>query len=153
MAVTRLDEAVDLLIQILPIMRRRMHREVFGKVLEEIGEGMGPHHLMIMKVLHEGGPLHVAEVGEEIAVSKPQMTHSADKLIGLGMINRRSDADDRRRIIISLTKKGEDTIKRIEQIIRSRVRAKLGALSDAELDKLTTSLRGLAEVLGRMDRE
>ena len=81
-----LREAIDLLHRLPRIMRSSLHREIFKPVLESISKDLSPHHLAIMKSLEEGGAMHIAEVGENMAISKAQMTHSIDRLMLLGMV-------------------------------------------------------------------
>ena len=74
----RLDRVIESMIQIPPIMHRKLHRELFKVVLQQFGMDIAPHHLMIMKELKESGTLHSSEIGGAISIAKPQMTHSID---------------------------------------------------------------------------
>jgi len=142
----RIDKVVDLLLSVPPIIHRRIVRDIFKTALNQVEGEIAPHHLMILKVLHESGPLHMTEIGEEIAISRPQMTHSTDKLIDLGMIERQPDAKDRRKIKVSLTAKGEETIKKLHQFMKSRMQESLSSLSDNDLDRLSASLRTMVDI-------
>jgi DNA-binding MarR family transcriptional regulator len=141
----RLDRVIESMIQIPPIMHRKLHRELFKVVLQQFGMDIAPHHLMIMKELKESGTLHSSEIGGAISIAKPQMTHSIDKLIGLGMVERETDTGDRRKISIRLTQKGQDTVERLDKIMKELVSDKLSVLSDDELDKLAESFNYIAE--------
>jgi len=146
----RIDEVVELLLNIPPIMHRKMVRDVFRTALAQVEKEIAPHHLMILRVLYEFGPLHMTEVGEEISISRPQMTHSTDKLISLGMVERQHDVKDRRKINIKLTAKGRETIKKIQQVIQSRIKEKLSSLDEDDLDRLAASLRNMADTFAKM---
>ena len=150
MANEHLDEVVGLLISIPPTMLRKLHRDVFKTVFEQAGADMAPHHMIIMKVLQESGPLHVTEIAEELAIAKPQMTHSTDKLISLGMIERQPDKQDRRKINIKLTTKGRETIEKLQQIMRDRMKEKLSFLTDDDLERLAASLRNMADIFAKV---
>jgi DNA-binding MarR family transcriptional regulator len=78
------------------------------------------------------------------------MTHSTDKLIKLGLISRRAGTQDRREVLISLTPKGEEYLGKIDPIMRSRIESKLALLSEADMEKLAVSLRGVAEVFAKL---
>ena len=101
-------------------------------------------------VLQEVGPLHMTEIGEDIAISKPQMTQSIDRLISLGMVKRQPDAKDRRKINIKLTATGKETLERLRQMMKSRMKAKMSFLTDDELDRLAGSLRNMADIFAKM---
>jgi DNA-binding MarR family transcriptional regulator len=119
-------------------------------VLQQFGMDIAPHHLMIMKELKESGTLHSSEIGGAISIAKPQMTHSIDKLIGLGMVERETDTGDRRKISIRLTQKGQDTVERLDKIMKELVSDKLSVLSDDELDKLAESFNYIAETFSKL---
>jgi len=147
------SEVFELLVRVLPVMHKKIHRDVFKTTIEEVGEDMAPHHLMILKMLRGGGLLNMSEIGEEIAISQSQMTHSTDKLIKLGMIDRQAGIKDRRRVLIKLTPKGKEYLEKLDPIMRSRVESKLSLLSDNDLGKLATSLRDVADIFAKMHWE
>ncbi|MGB3128620.1 MAG: MarR family transcriptional regulator [Dehalococcoidia bacterium] len=146
----RIDEVVELLLSIPPIMHRKMVRDVFRTALAQVEKEIAPHHLMILRVLYEFGPLHMTEVGEEISISRPQMTHSTDKLISLGMVERQHDVKDRRKINIKLTNKGEKTIKKLQQFMKSQMKEKLSSLDEEDLDRLAASLKTMADTFTKI---
>lgn len=146
----RLDRVIESMIQIPPIMHRKLHRELFKVVLQQFGMDIAPHHLMIMKELKESGTLHSSEIGDAISIAKPQMTNSIDKLIGLGMVERETDTGDRRKISIRLTQQGQDTVERLDKIMKELVSDKLSVLSDDELDKLAESFNYIAETFSKL---
>ncbi len=146
----RIDEVVELLLSIPPIMHRKMVRDVFKTALNQVEGEIAPHHLMLLRLLYESGPLNMTEIGEEIAVSKPQMTHSTDKLISLGMIERQHDVKDRRKINIKLTNKGEKTIIKLHQSMKSQMKEKLSSLDEEDLDRLAASLKTMADIFTKV---
>ena len=146
----RLDRVIESMIQIPPIMHRKLHRELFKVVLQQFGMDIAPHHLMIMKELKESGTLHSSEIGDAISIAKPQMTQSIDKLIGMGMVEREPDTKDRRKISIRLTQQGRDTVERLDKIMKDFVRDKLTVLSDDELDKLAESFHYIAKTFSKL---
>jgi len=143
----RLDHVIESMIRIPPIVHRKLHRELFKVVLQQFGIDIAPHHLMIMKELQESGTLHSSEIGDAISIARPQMTQSIDKLIEMGMVERETNTEDRRKISIRLTQKGQETIKRLDNVMKDSVSAKLIVLSDDELDKLAESFNYIAETL------
>jgi DNA-binding MarR family transcriptional regulator len=145
-----LNEIFDLLVRVLPVMHKKIHRAIFKSTIEESGEDIAPHHLMILKMLRESGPITIGEIGELIAVSQSQMTHSTDKLIKLGMVKRHISTDDRRKIRIRLTDKGTEYLEKLEPVMRSRMESKLTALTDEDMDRLATSLKQIADIFAKL---
>jgi DNA-binding MarR family transcriptional regulator len=129
-----------------------MHRDVVKVVLDQIGEDMAPHHVLIMKILAAAsGASHASELGETVGIAKSQMTHSIDRLIELGMVRRQHDTKDRRRINIQLTQKGKTTLERAERLLKDRWRARLSSLQEGDLEKLADSLGNMAEILTKIE--
>ena len=144
------NEIIELLISIPSILRRKAHREFFKTALKQMGEDITPQHLMIMKTLLESGPLHVSEIGDELVISRSQMTHLTDKLISLSMIERQPDSRDRRKINIALTSKGEETIEKVTQLISNNIKTKLSLIPEEELKILATSLRNIVNIFAKI---
>lgn len=140
------SEVFDLLVRVLPVMHKKLHRDVFKTAIEQAGEDMAPHHLMILKMLRDGGLLNMSEIANEIAISQSQMTHSTDRLIELGMIERQAGTKDRRKVHVKLTTKGREYLEKMDPIMRGRLESKLSSLSDDDLEKLATSLRDVVDI-------
>jgi DNA-binding MarR family transcriptional regulator len=138
-----LNETIDLLFRLPRIMKMSLHRELFRPVLETANNDLVPHHIAILKVLEEQGVLHIAEIGDNIAISRAQMTHSIDRLLSLGMVERQHDVQDRRKINIRLTMKGRGTIEKVDAVLRKRIREKLSNIKDEELERLVHALNYL----------
>jgi DNA-binding MarR family transcriptional regulator len=147
------DEVFDLLIRILPVMHKKIHRDIFRTAIEQSGEYISPHHLMILKMLRESSLVNISEIGEEIAISQSQMTHSTDKLIKLGMIKRQGDARDRRKVRILLTAKGKRYMEKMDPVMRNRLEAKLSLLSANDLEKLAVALQDTAAIFAKLNWE
>jgi len=148
-----LDTVVELLTRLPLIMHKRILRDVFKVVRGHLGMDVTPHHIMIMKVLQESGTMHSSEIGESIMIAKPQITHSIDKLIGLGLVERQHDLKDRRKINISLTEKGKTTVEKLDLLLKNSIKTRLSSLQKGELEKLADSLRTMAEILTKIQWE
>ncbi len=147
------DEIFELLVRVLPVVHKKIHRDIFKVTIEQAGGDMSPHHLMILKMLRDGGLFTMSEIGEEIAVSQSQMTHSTDKLIKLGLITRKAGTADRRKINIRLTARGREYLEKLEPAMKRRVESKLSLLSDNDMVKLAVSLRDLAGIFRKLHWE
>ena len=146
----RLDRVIDVMVRIPPIMHRKVHRTIFKATLDEMGREIAVHHLMIMKVLRESGVMHIKEISEITGIAKPQMTHSIDRLIDQGLVERQPDTEDRRRINIRLTGKGRDTLQRLDEILQDRMKERLSTLSDEELEGLARAFEYIAETFSKL---
>lgn len=140
-----LARVIDSMLRTVPVIRRKLHREVLKSILQQFGQGISPLHLMILKVLEESGDMLSSEIGDELSIARPQMTYSIDKLISLGMVERQPDTRDRRKIYIRLTPEGRDAVGQLDGMMANRVRTRLSALTDDELKKLAASFDNIRE--------
>ena len=89
--------------------------------------------------------MHINEIGEAMGSAKAQMTQSIDKLVSLGMVNRQSSTQDRRKINITLIAEEKQVFEKIEPVIKRKLKEKLETLSD-ESKKFSESLKNSIEV-------
>ena len=141
----RLERVIGIMLQIPPIMHRKLNRNILKAALEQVGGDIALHHLLILKVLHESGVMHSSEIGEMIAISKSQMTHSIDRLARLGLVERQPNTEDKRMVDIRLTQKGREKMERLNEITIESIRARLSVLRDDELEKLAESYEFIAK--------
>jgi len=64
---------------------------------------------ILMRLVHSGDT-SVSEVGEQLGVSNAAASQAVDRLVGLGLIQRTEDPEDRRSKQLALTEKGRTTI-------------------------------------------
>ena len=99
-----------------------------------------------MATLTTNGPQPVGELGRRLGLSEPAASLLVDKLAELGLAVRERDPQDRRRTIVTATPAAEELALRLRQGRDDQVLAWLGALSDDELDGLTSGFRALLRV-------
>ena len=145
-----LEQAIEEMVRVPPILHRKLHRYLFKVVLEEVGASIAPHYMMIMRLIQESGPLSSSEIGETLSIARSQMTHSVDKLAEMGMVEREHGTEDRRKIKISLTDKGRLVLEQVDETINNHLKERLEILSDDELAKLAESFRNIAEILSKI---
>lgn len=138
------------LLSVPPLIFRLIRRKLVMTTLEDIDVDIKLLHFEIMKVLKEEGTLHPREIGERLLVAKAQMTHLVDKLVELGFVKREMDESDRRTINITLTDKGSKMLEEQDNIVINAVRDNMAALTEAELEALSHSLRTLRDILVKL---
>jgi DNA-binding MarR family transcriptional regulator len=138
--------AADLL-SVPPLVFRLIRRKLVMTTLADTDLDIKLLHFEIMKVLKEEGTRHPAEIGEKLFIAKAQMTHLIDKLVELGFVKREMGADDRRTLNITLTEKGSKVMDEQDNLVINAVRDNMTALTDAELEALSHSLRTLRDIL------
>ena len=79
------------------------------KELEKKGiDGIVPSHGSILMALYKKKQMTMKEIAEDIRRKQPTVTVLIDKLLKLGYVEKRKDAEDSRSSIIQLTKKGDE---------------------------------------------
>jgi DNA-binding MarR family transcriptional regulator len=101
----------------------------------------------VLRVLRISGELSPSELAELTLRSTGGMTQIVDRLVTSGLVGRRPDASDRRRVVVGLTPKGRRVVDRAQTTYgRERARV-LGPLSDEELVEIDHAVRRLLALL------
>ena len=88
-------------------------------------------------------PISAKGLAEVLDLSQVQMTRALTNLIDEGMISRRMDKADRRRIVLRLTKKGQDIY---QQITPKAEAVEIDMLSDLEASERKQFLDTLTRI-------
>lgn len=91
------------------------------------------------------GPRPAGAISAELGIAAPTLTRQLQKLEDNGFITRAIDADDRRRIVVTLTPNGK-TVLAEHRVFRD------SPLLQAAGELTTTQRRELVESLGRLTR-
>jgi len=145
-----LESISEDLLSIPPLIFRGVRRKLLKTALANSDVDITPLQFEIMRLLEEVGTLHIAEIGENLQIARPQMTHLIDKLEDLGMVERQIGTADRRTINIVLTGQGKNTLKEHDSRIRNAIRETLSCLTDEELEDLSNSLKKTRDVLSKL---
>jgi DNA-binding MarR family transcriptional regulator len=97
-----------------------------------------PQHqaLLVIRALTVSGKATVAEVARRLISRHHSTVELVDRLAALGLVRRRVDRDDRRRVTLLLTAKA------------TRILERLSATHLEELRRVGRSLRGMLAALG-----
>lgn len=92
----------------------------------------------------------LSEIGQRLQISKQQMTNICDKLLHAGLITKRQDSEDRRRMLISMTSAGEKILDDQNELVRQRFLSSLRGLSKEERTELRHSITNLNHYIEKM---
>jgi DNA-binding MarR family transcriptional regulator len=67
-----------------------------------------------LTVIGQAGPLSLQELGELLIAEAGHPSRLVDRLVDAGLVDRRPAEDDRRRIVLSLTRAGRSKLKRVQ---------------------------------------
>lgn len=78
------------------------------------GEDYTLRQIAVLHAIQREDGRSTGELAAELSLSKPAVTRACDKLkVERSLIKRTGDADDRRKVVLTLTKKGTDFLDRI----------------------------------------
>ncbi len=105
--------------------------------------GMQTIHLGILVILGDEGPMSQMELGESLGIDKASMVKLIDKLEKLKLISRKSDINDRRVNLLTVTDRGKKTAIKAKEIVLQVEKKFLLCLSDQEQANLRLYLSKL----------
>ncbi|WP_195576773.1 MarR family winged helix-turn-helix transcriptional regulator [Paenibacillus sp. 1001270B_150601_E10] len=115
----------------------KTHRRMSAEMAEYKEHGLtGPQFFMLNMIAHEG-PTKVARLAERMEVKPSATTVMLDRLEQGGFILREMDKNDRRAVIVSLTAKGKDVLKKAKKESNKVLSRFLSVLTDEELETFT----------------
>lgn len=138
------------LLSVPPLIFRGVRRKLLKTALDSVNIDISPLHSEIMRLVKKDETLHITEIGERLQVARAQMTHLIDRLVKLGMVERRANSTDRRMTNIVLTDKGSAFLEKHVSNIRKATKEFVSGLTDEELADLSASLERLREILSRL---
>jgi len=107
---------------------------------------------MIMLVsIHDYGQCKIKTLAKKRGISPPTATGLIDRLVRTGYVKRGADPDDRRVVMVSLTKKGEDIVGGFLTTVRSRWKKILVQLTPKEQNQYLNILKKIVGILSEKE--
>lgn len=104
--------------------------------------GLKSVDFVILKTL-AGGGVTPNKLADRLGLTKPAITYTVDRLEHRGLVRRQRNTGDRRRLMITLTKKGRRVLHRAEQHHLLYLQKRLEALNEQDVVTLEQTLEKL----------
>ena len=104
----------------------------------------------VLYILQEDKDMRMKDIGEKMGIKPSSTTNLVDKLIKKGLIKRFHHPDDRRMIMVQLTKKGENLLKELDQVYYSLWEKILKKLDENKYEEMLTFSKDLKKALDDM---
>ncbi len=130
-----------------------MRRSVRSFIMAMKDSGLSSSQLNTLMRLHYHGSCPVSAIGDELGVTAAAATQIADRLAGMGLIERAEDPADRRVRRIRLTDPGRKLVRRGLEARIAWARELAAELPERDLDQIVDALHRLTEAAGRLDTE
>ena len=140
-----LEEATTQIVRTLPRVFRNLKHQIRNSASAMAWTDMGEQQ---MGVLHEltRGKLLTSELAKKFDVANPTITRTVDRLVELGLVERKQDANDRRKIYLRLTEAGSLREEQAQSQFRNAMRHQLSHLSDGQLYDIALACRHLSTI-------
>ena len=138
---TNLELAEELL-EVLPPSMRRIREEMRAGAHENITVPQW----RILGAIYRGRN-ETSELAKHIGVSQPAISRMVDGLVDRGLVKRVPHRDDRRHIVLSLSRAGEALYKKARESTQKKIGNKIAHLSNAEKTQMRQGLKILRLLL------
>jgi DNA-binding MarR family transcriptional regulator len=101
----------------------------------------------ILGELYRCGSLTLADLGRQLALDKGWVSRAVESLAQEGLLVKNSDPEDRRTILISLSKAGEKRYRELDQALNAKSEQIMNHLSETQREEINKSLGLLLEAL------
>ncbi len=121
------------LMSISGILKRESNR-----LLEPFG--LNHQQFSILFEIAKAGRIRQKDTINRLSLEKAHVSKVVSKLNSMGLINIDSSEEDKRSAYLSVTEKGEQTVKQCRKVINSWKTNKLGHLNEADLSAVLDSI-------------
>lgn len=94
----------------------------------------------------------ISEVADALHVGRPTASVLVDRLVHLGLTERQEDREDRRRMVVTLSERGQSLVEGLRRGSHDIWRGWLSHLSDRDLSSLAQGVCALAQVVATETR-
>lgn len=113
-------------------------RKILDQTLDDNDENNIPTMLQVqaLKTIQENSPITASELASKLQMSPSAITQMTDRLIKTKFIARKTDKNDRRLILLSLTNEGEEHLNSILKKMEQKANQILAPISTQDLQKI-----------------
>jgi DNA-binding MarR family transcriptional regulator len=104
----------------------------------------------VIYVVLTAGSLHLAELAGRLGIGASSASEQVDRLVDLGLLDRRDDPTDRRQVIVTATGRAEELFERFRELNQRRLRELLEQLDHTELTTIARSIEIFDQAIDRL---
>lgn len=131
-------EVLDAVPMVMRVIRNHLRR--YGT------KEMSVPQFRTLNFVYGKGGVSLSEVADHIGLTLPTMSMLVDGLVTHGLINRREDPEDRRRMTLTLTEPGRARLESARRATVAYLEESLRQLSTSDRATITTAMRMLREL-------
>lgn len=104
-------------------------------------------------IIHQKAEVTPSEISAAMGASSARVAMALKSMEGKGLIERRIDQDDRRRIIVTITEHGRSIIKRHHDVIREKIEKILAELGEQDALEYIRIVGRMIEISKKFGKE
>lgn len=120
------------------------HRKLHGQLERSLqAESVSVEQWRMLEILSDGEGRSMGEIADLALMNHPALTKMTDRMVARGLVHRAPDDSDQRRVLVFLTDRGAETVKRVRAHVESHnaeIEEHLGPRETARLRKLLDSV-------------
>ena len=136
------DACAITVLEIVPLVMRNIRREM----RHHRGSDLSVPQFRTLAFLNGNEGASLSDVAEHIGLTLPSASKLVDGMVGRNIIIRKSSEDDRRRIMLSLSSLGKDTLHTAYQATQTYLADLLAVLSEGDRHTIMQAMRILEPV-------
>jgi len=102
-------------------------------------EGVQTEHWRILEVLSDEQGRSMGDLAAAVLMNHPALTKTLDRIVSRGLVHRRADATDSRRVLVYISDRGLELVERLRALVdghHDAVTAAVGPRKAEQLKKL-----------------
>jgi MarR family transcriptional regulator, organic hydroperoxide resistance regulator len=121
------------------------HKKIAGKFKE-----LSKNQPMVIKIIGMEGEVMPSAIGKYTGMEKSSLTRMVDDLEKKGIVYRKTDPDDRRKVLVSLTEKGLSYYNYLNKITAEMADDILKFVDEKDIEEFAQSLETMVRILRKM---
>jgi DNA-binding MarR family transcriptional regulator len=150
-----MDEATLSKIILLSMERDALDNIIFEEAFQKKIAGkfkeLSKNQPIVIKIIGIEGEIMPSTLGKYTGMEKSSLTRMVDDLEKKGIVFRKTDPEDRRKVLVSLTEKGLDCYNRLSQITTEMAEELLQFVDDKDVENFMHSLETIVKILRKID--
>ena len=143
---------VDRLYKALSVLSRTVAEVLDTRAVEAATGPLSQSKVQVLRLLAHRRSQSSSQVTRFLNVSRPSVTQIIDSLVESGLVSRRVATDDRREVVLNLTKRGRQGFQAVRREQRHLLRSTLRSAGGGEVDAWITVLQKISSSLAQADR-
>lgn len=120
--------------------------DAYSRTLTEDHDVTGPQLLCLYYIANHQ-PVTLSQIGRHLSLSASTVNGIADRLKAKGLIVRKRPSQDRRKVLVSLTPKGQDVVQNAPRLLHRTLAEKIRTLPDLKQAAIALSLEEIVKLM------